>query len=194
MEILSSIWFGAVIGTSIGMLIQHWLNRSMIVAERNYTFQKEELFKLETIAEWLIEKLHLLEDHRIRITEYYSLMYQVSQKEWSKFIDLTESLDKGSLEIDQWKIISQIFLYFPELGHKWNECLELMKRIFEMRVIMQQKMNDWVGIIWRDEWIKLDKMNEKLWDKPLELCEEIRRILNEKREIVKKQKPLFFIY
>lgn len=185
MEILSTLWtlwFGAI----IWVLIKHLLEKSTIASERIYQYQKDELLRYREIAERVIEKLLLLEWHRDLFRIYLQLSYDAFKKTWAQFIDLNDSLDKSDFERNKEQIAAIIFLYFQELSTDWNECLDGISNIatiiYKIKLSNHQfNENDWKVAI--DEF---NKLNQSLWDKPLQISKRIKEGFLKKERLLAK--------
>lgn len=186
--------FIGIAGWSLGTLvIRYFLDRSAILSERNYVYKKEELLRYRAIVESLIEKLMLLENHRDLMLSYLQLHYEASMKEGTKFIDLNNTLDTSSFQSNQERIITMIFLYFHEFHEDWNECVNTMSAILTIISTIELKSKEWAQINWKEDIEDFNKLNQKLGDRPLELCEKIKDVIRQKEKEVENQRGRFYL-
>ena len=190
MEILWYIGFGSL----LGIIIQHYLNRSTLASERIYQYQKEELLRYREIAEKIIEKLILLHGHRELFFHYIQLSYDASIRLWSKFSDLNDSLDKSDFDKNIEQIATIIFLYFPELSIDWNDCLDNISQV--ATIIHKIKLSD--HQLSKNDWkLAIDEFNkfaQLLWDKPLQISQSIKDSISKREAAIIEQKTTFYLF
>lgn len=189
MELLGTLWFGAI----IGILIKHLLDRSVVASERIYQYQKEELLRYREIAEKVIEKLLLLEWYRDLFQVYIQLSYNAFMQEWAKFVDLNDSLNKSDFEKNKEQVATIIFLYFPELSTDWNNCLDGISAIATIIHKIELSRHQLNEKQWKDVIDEFNKLNQSLGDKPLKISKSIKAIILSKEESIVKQRPRFYL-
>ena len=193
MNIINVLWLIGI-GSILGIVIQHFLNRSSVLAERNYNFKKEELLRYRWIAESVIEKLILVDWYRDLFRIYLQLSYDASCQKWSKFIDLNNTLDKSNFDKNTEQIATMLFLYFSELSEEWNDCLESISKIATLINQIELKNQHWLVIDWKSIITEFNTLNQWFWDKPLELSNKIKGFIKTKEEEIMSQKPTFHLF
>lgn len=146
---------------------------------RKHALAKEEYFKYQQIAENVISKLLIIENHREKLRIWISLSSQANTKEKTKFIDTNNTLDKSDFEKNHDKTAALIQIYFPHLWEEWNECLTIMGKILSQINILNIKIENQDKIDRKKEIDTFNNESKKLWNKPKEISDKIINILNE---------------
>ena len=181
------IWFGWI----LGIIVQHFLNRSAVVSERLYNFKKEELFKYKKVAEDLVEKLILLDWQSELFFVYFQWNANAVSQKWAIYVDLNNTLDKSDFEENKWKIASSIFLYFPKLSDSWNECLDLMWKMHSLVAKAELHKEHNLPINWKELIDEFNEINQKLWNKPHEIAKSIKQSIEDMENSIINQKSTF---
>lgn len=98
---------------------------------RKYALAKEEYFKLKQVAEKIIAKLLILENHREELGNFFEYLHN-AYKNKSRVIDIDNTLDKSDFEKNTHDIASWIEIYFSDLGESWNLCMDCMSKIYNI--------------------------------------------------------------
>ncbi|GAB0174520.1 MAG: hypothetical protein HHAS10_03990 [Candidatus Altimarinota bacterium] len=190
MDIIN-ILAGIIGGSLATTIINHFLNRSNTIADRNYLFLKEKFFKYQTISEKLIQKLILVDNHRETLIKYVQNSQIESVSKGSKFINLTDSFNKDLFEQNQHEIATIIFIYFPEIIEDWNKCLDLMEKLYGTALIIPFSKQHGIDIDWKKLIDDFNEINIKIGDLPNKISTKIKDEVKDLETEISNQKSKF---
>ena len=185
MNALTFLWMWWILGWIITIWLAHFLEKSKIDSQRKYDLKKEEFFYYKKISEEIIKKLLILENQSELFKIYLQLSYSSSLEENSKFIDANKTLDKDVFENNLEDITTKIFIYFSNLWQEWNNCMDIMSKLYSVIFNLNLEIENWVKINWKE---KIDSFNEayiNLWNKPHELSKSILEICKQREDDLK---------
>lgn len=147
-----------------------YINVHISNRNREYALAKEEYFKLRQMAERIISKLLILEKQRLTLKHFFELSFSVDVDKNKIFIDANDTFNRANFEKDGEEITTFIYLYFNDLGEKWNVCMDKMSDLFTRIFILNENIKASNNVDWKKEADAYNKASQELGNKPQEMA------------------------
>lgn len=151
---------------------------SVCIAKKNreHQFAKEKYFKLQQIAENIIGKLLVLENHREKFRMFFENHRDASFK-GNKVKDPNDIFNKRDFENNCEVTAAYIEIYFEDIGIDYSKCLSAMGELYVFMANLDLDIKREKEIIWDEKAELFNGFSEKIGNKPKEISDKIKDVL-----------------